>query len=93
VLKQSLHENIIIIRIYGEKITEGWTKLHNEELHNLISLKNIVGAIKSRIRWLDRAKVAQAVTLPVCIREVPGSNPDRKTNYDRNFRGSPQLLN
>jgi hypothetical protein len=50
VLRQRLYENIIFIRIYGEEITERWAKLHNEELHNLISLENITGAIKSRMR-------------------------------------------
>jgi hypothetical protein len=86
-------ENMIFIRNYGEEVTEGWTKLHNEELHNLISLENIAGAIKSRTRWLDRAKVDQAVALPACIREVPRYNIDRNTHYrDRYFHGSPQLL-
>jgi hypothetical protein len=30
----------------------GWRKLHDEELHNLYSSRNIIGMIKSRrIRW------------------------------------------
>jgi hypothetical protein len=33
-------------------VTGGWKKLHNEELHNLYSLSNIVRLIKSRkMRW------------------------------------------
>jgi hypothetical protein len=33
-------------------VTEGWRKLHNEELHNLYSLPNIMRMIKSmRMRW------------------------------------------
>jgi hypothetical protein len=31
-----------------DKILRGWRKLHNEELHNLYSLPNIVRIIKSR---------------------------------------------
>jgi hypothetical protein len=41
--------------IFGPKrddVTGGWRKLHNEELHGLYSLTNIVRVIKSRrIRW------------------------------------------
>jgi hypothetical protein len=33
-------------------VTEGWRKLHNEELHNLYSSPSIIRIIKSRrIRW------------------------------------------
>jgi hypothetical protein len=32
----------------SEEVTEGWSKLHNEELHNLYSLPNIIRMIKSR---------------------------------------------
>jgi hypothetical protein len=31
-------------------VTEGWRKLHNEELHNLYSLSSIIRIIKSRRR-------------------------------------------
>jgi hypothetical protein len=31
---------------------KGWTKLHNEELHNLYSMPNIIRIINSRImKW------------------------------------------
>jgi hypothetical protein len=41
-----------IFRSQGNKITGGWRKLHNEELHNLYSLSNIVSVIKLRsLRW------------------------------------------
>jgi hypothetical protein len=33
-------------------VTEGWRKLHNEELHNLYSSPNIIRMIKTRtMRW------------------------------------------
>jgi hypothetical protein len=35
-----------------DEVTGGWRKLHNEELHNLYSLPNIIRMIKSRrMRW------------------------------------------
>jgi hypothetical protein len=39
-------------RVFGPKrygVTGGWTKLHNEELHNLYSSPNIIRVIKSRM--------------------------------------------
>jgi hypothetical protein len=47
-------ENSVLRRIFGPKrdeVTEGWRKLHNEELHNLYSSPSIIRMIKSRIRW------------------------------------------
>jgi hypothetical protein len=45
----------VLRRIFGpkrEEMTGGWRKLHNEELHNLYSLPNIIRMILSRrIRW------------------------------------------
>jgi hypothetical protein len=44
-----------VLRIFGpkgDKVTGGWGKLHNEELHNLYSSKSILRMIKSRrVRW------------------------------------------
>jgi hypothetical protein len=35
-----------------DKVIGGWRKLHNEGFHNLYSLPNIIGMIKSRrMRW------------------------------------------
>jgi hypothetical protein len=44
-----------VLRIFGPKrdgVTEGWRKLHNEELHNLYSSPSII-RIKNtrRMRW------------------------------------------
>jgi hypothetical protein len=43
-------ENRMLRRIFGPKreVTGGWTKLHNEELHNFYSSLNIIRMIKSR---------------------------------------------
>jgi uncharacterized membrane protein len=50
-------ENRVLRRIFGpkrDKVTGGWRKLHNDELHNLYSSPNIrvIRMIKSRrMRW------------------------------------------
>jgi hypothetical protein len=44
-------ENSVLRRIFGPKrdrVTGGWGKLHNEELHDLYSLPSIIRIIKSR---------------------------------------------
>jgi hypothetical protein len=45
----------VLRRIFGlkrGKVTGGWRKLHNEELHNFYSSLNIIRMIKSRrMRW------------------------------------------
>jgi hypothetical protein len=52
-------ENRKLRRIFGPKkaeMTEGWSKLHNEELHNFYSLPNVIRKIKSRrMRWAGNA--------------------------------------
>jgi hypothetical protein len=43
-----------VLRIFGSKGEEdrSWRKMHNDELHSLYSLPNIVKVIKSRrMRW------------------------------------------
>jgi hypothetical protein len=48
-------ENRVLRRMFGlkrDEVTEGWRKLHNEELHNLYSSPSIIRMIKSRrMRW------------------------------------------
>jgi hypothetical protein len=55
--------------IFGSKrdeVTGEWRKLHNEELHDLYCLPNIVRVIKSRrIRWA--VHVAQMGRREACI--------------------------
>jgi hypothetical protein len=44
-------ENRVLRRIFGpqwDEVTGDWTKLHNDELHDLYSSPNIVRVIKSR---------------------------------------------
>jgi hypothetical protein len=40
-----------------EKITGGWIKLHNDELHTFYSAPNIIRVIKSRIGWAGNVVV------------------------------------
>jgi hypothetical protein len=53
--KLRVFENRLLRRIFGPKrnrVTGGWRKLHNEELHNLYSSPSIIRIIKSRrMRW------------------------------------------
>jgi hypothetical protein len=45
-------KNRVLRRIFGLKKDEGWGKLHNEELHNLYPLPNVIRMINSRrLRW------------------------------------------
>jgi hypothetical protein len=48
-------ENRVLRKIFGPKRKEvagGWRRLHNEELHNVKALPNIIRVIKLRmIRW------------------------------------------
>jgi hypothetical protein len=45
----------VLRKIFGpitDKVTQGWRKLHTEELHNMYSSPSIIRMIKSRrIRW------------------------------------------
>jgi hypothetical protein len=49
------HLKTVLRRIFGPKRVEvigGWSKLHNEDLHNLYSSPSMIRTIKSmRIRW------------------------------------------
>ena len=47
-------ENTVLRRISGpkrDKMAGEWRKLHNEELNDLYSSRNIVWVMKSRMRW------------------------------------------
>jgi hypothetical protein len=49
-------ENRVLRRIFGpkrDKVTGGWRKLHNEELHGLYSSPSVIRLIKARrMRWV-----------------------------------------
>jgi hypothetical protein len=49
--RQRVFENRVLRRIFGPKgdeVIRSWRKLHNEELHNLISLPSIIRIMKSK---------------------------------------------
>jgi hypothetical protein len=54
--KLRVFESRVLRRIFGPKrdrVTGGWRKLHNEELHNLYFSPSIIKIIKSRgMRWV-----------------------------------------
>jgi hypothetical protein len=46
-----MFENLKTERLFGpkwEKISGGWTKFHNEQLHNLYCSPNIISVVKLR---------------------------------------------
>ena len=53
--KLRVFENRVLRRIFGprrDEVTGEWRRLHNEELNDLYSSRNIVRVIKSRrMRW------------------------------------------
>jgi hypothetical protein len=59
--ERAVFENTVLRRIFGPK-RDGrmgdWSKLHNEELHNLYSSTNIIRMIKSRrMIWAGHVKL------------------------------------
>jgi hypothetical protein len=68
-----------VLRICGSKrdeVTGEWRKLHNEELHDLYSLPNIVSVIKSR-RWAGHvARIAEERDVyRVLVEKLEGKRP------------------
>jgi hypothetical protein len=53
-------ENRVLRRIFEsnrDEMTADWSKLHNEELHNLYSSSNLIKVVKSRrMRWARYVK-------------------------------------
>ena len=55
--KLRVFENMVLRRIFGPRrneVTGEWRRLHNEEINDLYSSRNIVRVIKSRrMRWAE----------------------------------------
>jgi hypothetical protein len=50
-IKRSVFQNRVLWGIFGpkrEEVAGGWRRLHNEELHNLYTSRNILRVIKLR---------------------------------------------
>jgi hypothetical protein len=83
--KLRVFEKRVFRRIFGPKrdrVTGGWRKLHNEELHNLYSSPSKIRIIKSRrMRWaghVARAGEKRNVNR-ILVRKPEGKRPLRKT--------------
>jgi hypothetical protein len=78
-------ENRVLRRIFGptrDGVTEGWRKLHNEELHNLYSSPSIIRIIKSRwMRWAGHvARIGEKTNVyRLLVGEPEGKETTRKT--------------
>jgi hypothetical protein len=73
-----------VLRIFGPKrdeVTGEWRELHNEELHDLYSLPNIVRVIKSIRNSIGGACSADGVERGVC--RVLVGKPERKRPLGR----------
>jgi hypothetical protein len=67
-----------IIWTKGRCCDESWTKLHNEELHNLYSSPSIIRIIKSRrMRWAENvARIGQMSNVyRLLVRKPEGKRP------------------
>jgi hypothetical protein len=82
-------ENRVLRRKFGPKrdeVTREWSKLHNEELHNLYSSPNIIKQIKSwRMRWAGHvARMGEEIK----VYKVLVGKPKRKRPLGRQRRRS-----
>jgi hypothetical protein len=80
-------ENRVLRRIFGPKrdrVTGGWRKLHNEELHNLYSSSSIIGIIKSkRMRWARHvAQMEKRNVYRVLVGKPEGKRPPGRAGLD-----------
>jgi len=84
-----VYENRVLRKVLGPKrdeVTGEWRKLHNEELHDLYSLPNIVRVVKSRrIRWAGH--VARMGRIEVCTGCWWGSLRERGHWEDQDVDG------
>jgi hypothetical protein len=63
--KLRIFENRMLRRIFGpmrDEVVGGWGQLHNKELHNLYSSRNIIKIIKSRtVIWVRECNTHREV--------------------------------
>jgi hypothetical protein len=68
-----------ILRIFGpgtNDLTEGWRKLHNEELHSLYSSANIISVFKSRrMSWIGNAAHMGEIRTHISYDKPEGNRP------------------
>jgi hypothetical protein len=69
-------------RIFGPRrdvVIQGWRRLHNEELHNLYSLQNIIRMIKPRrMRWAGHVALTE-MKRNECIHDFCGNVRRKET--------------
>ncbi|PNF13874.1 hypothetical protein B7P43_G11475 [Cryptotermes secundus] len=89
IAKALLEKSRVLRRIFGpkrDKVTGGWRKLHNEELHNLYSSPSIIRMIKSR-----RMRVDKNAKSPFSISRQRNIT-DTRGRVFKTFPEVPQLL-
>jgi hypothetical protein len=76
-------------RIFGpnrDKVTRGWRKMHNEELHNLYSSPNIIRMIKSRrMKWAGHVSCMEEMrnAFKILVGKLEGKRPLRRPRHSR----------
>jgi hypothetical protein len=89
--KLRVFKNRVLRRMFGPKRDEmmGWRRLHNEELHNLLLLPNIIRMIQWRnMRWaghLARTEVNRSV-YGVFVRKPAGKSQLRQHRWEDNVK-------
>jgi hypothetical protein len=72
-----MFEKRMLRKIFGPKrkeVTEGWRKLHNEELHDLCCSTNIIQVTKSRrVRWAGHVENTRRNRMGQCGMDKFGS--------------------
>ena len=78
--KLRVFENVVLRSIFGprrEKVTGEWRRMHNEELNDLYSSRNIVRVIKSRrMRWAGHvARMGEDRGYRILVGKPEGKRP------------------
>jgi len=89
-----LFENRVLRRIFGSKrdeVTRDWRKLHNDELNDLYSSRNIFRVIKSsRMRWAGHiARIGERrVVYRILVGKREGKRPlgRRRRRWEDNIK-------